>query len=674
MLDRHTPLADRRSRCCARTTAAATPCRPRGSIPSSGTGTPASPRSASRHFDMDRAWTEIETLFAHQWDDGMVPHMVFHEPAPAIFPAPMSGAPAARRRPRASPSRRSPASAVAELCRRERRRCDDRARALLRKARPLARLVLPDPRSRGAKGWSPIIHPWESRDNSVDWDEAFERVPTEGVDALRAQRPQARRSRDAPDQGAVRPLPLAGAALPRARLGLDARPTMRRRSRSSIPASTPSSSARASRSPSWRTRSASTRSPQRNRGLRRARRSTALDRLWSDDARPVPAARPRSRGKLLDSPSIGGLIPVFAPIPQGARSGASRRRSAPSARQVRYLVPSHDPRDPRFDLKRYWRGPVWHVCNYLIADGLRARRRDERRRAHRRRQPRADRAERLCRILRSRATARRSAAAASAGPRRWCSSSCVGSLEASMTTFLERWRGRARSLATFGDSITQALHIEPPEHRWANRLAAALGATPRQSRAQRHGDAGLAGGRRHAARRTTAARATSATCSATTAPTSSPSSTAPTTRATPRRPRPSTTRVSSATIATVLGGPLPPATRPMRSSSAARRICPMPALRSAPRTASPGRSRAEFQRYVGTVEADRRAKPAPTMRPSTSAWPPRAATRSSSPDHVHPNARGPRARSPRSSPRATQLETTDDRDTDTRSTTTPSRC
>jgi lysophospholipase L1-like esterase len=45
-----------------------------------------------------------------------------------------------------------------------------------------------------------------------------------------------------------------------------------------------------------------------------------------------------------------------------------------------------------------------------------------------------------------------------------------------MITFLERWRGRARSLATFGDSITQALHIALPEQRWANRLATRLGA------------------------------------------------------------------------------------------------------------------------------------------------------------------------------------------------------
>jgi lysophospholipase L1-like esterase len=45
-----------------------------------------------------------------------------------------------------------------------------------------------------------------------------------------------------------------------------------------------------------------------------------------------------------------------------------------------------------------------------------------------------------------------------------------------MMTFVERWRGRARSLAAFGDSITQALHIPLPEQRWANRLATMLGA------------------------------------------------------------------------------------------------------------------------------------------------------------------------------------------------------
>ncbi|MEM8553102.1 MAG: hypothetical protein AAGF45_12045, partial [Pseudomonadota bacterium] len=40
------------------------------------------------HFDEARAWTEIETLFAHQWEDGMVPHIVFHEDDDGYFPGP----------------------------------------------------------------------------------------------------------------------------------------------------------------------------------------------------------------------------------------------------------------------------------------------------------------------------------------------------------------------------------------------------------------------------------------------------------------------------------------------------------------------------------------------------------------------------------------------------------
>lgn len=34
------------------------------------------------------AWREIETLFRHQWDDGMVPHIILHEMNDGYFPAP----------------------------------------------------------------------------------------------------------------------------------------------------------------------------------------------------------------------------------------------------------------------------------------------------------------------------------------------------------------------------------------------------------------------------------------------------------------------------------------------------------------------------------------------------------------------------------------------------------
>jgi hypothetical protein len=39
-------------------------------------------------FDRDRAWTEIETLFRAQWDDGFLPHIVFWKDDPGYFPGP----------------------------------------------------------------------------------------------------------------------------------------------------------------------------------------------------------------------------------------------------------------------------------------------------------------------------------------------------------------------------------------------------------------------------------------------------------------------------------------------------------------------------------------------------------------------------------------------------------
>ena len=35
-----------------------------------------------------------------------------------------------------------------------------------------------------------------------------------------------------------------------------------------------------------------------------------------------------------------------------------------------YAVPSHDPKDAEYDGERYWRGPVWLIVNYMIANGL----------------------------------------------------------------------------------------------------------------------------------------------------------------------------------------------------------------------------------------------------------------------------------------------------------------
>jgi len=315
------------------------------------------------HYDMDRAWTEVETLFAHQWADGMVPHMVFHEPAPTYFPG--SDVWGTGRTPPTSGITQLPIAgfAIHQLFRRN----PDAGRA-----RPLLDGLdrwhgwFYRTRDPGRTGLVAVVHPWESRDNTIDWDEAFERVPTDGVmpyerNDLKHADPATRPTKAQYDRylWLVQHFRSLGWD---STLTHDASPfqvvdpgfnaiLIRSCLETAELADALDAPEIAARHRNWA-----------EQGL------VALDGLWSDrHGQYLPFDR--VGGRLSESPSIGGLIPVFAPIPV-SRAAALASTIGSMGREVRYLVPSHAPSDPRFDLKRYWRGPVWLVCNYMIADGL----------------------------------------------------------------------------------------------------------------------------------------------------------------------------------------------------------------------------------------------------------------------------------------------------------------
>ena len=320
------------------------------------------------HFDMDRAWLEVETLMAHQWDDGMVPHIVFHEPDDGYFPGPdiwQSG--------RTVPTTGITQPAVAGFALRKLYdRAENKAAFRLRLAKLLPKVHAwhkwfyrdRDPEGTGLVA---IIHPWESgRDNSVDWDEGLSAVPTEGVAPFtRRDTTHTNPDHRPSDEQYKRYIWLVeyfrGLGWDNAKLH-DASPFLLVdpgingiliRSCDDV-ADLADILGDPVRAAEARTMAAKGRA--------------AMESLWNP-ALEQYACYNRAAGYPQDTPTVGGLLAAIAHVPFD-RAEALARRIALLTERCGYLVPSHDPADNAFDSKRYWRGPTWLVVNYMIAEGL----------------------------------------------------------------------------------------------------------------------------------------------------------------------------------------------------------------------------------------------------------------------------------------------------------------
>lgn len=320
------------------------------------------------YMDESRAWMEIETLFNHQWADGMVPHIIFHKPDDGYFPGPDVW----------STGQKVPTSGITQpavagfAVNRLFERAENR-----QLAEEKARLLLPkiaawhdwfyanrDPHQTGLVA---IIHPWESgRDNSVDWDVAFERVPTEGVMPFVRRDTQHADPDHRPTQAQYERY-IWLVQLFRS-LGWD---NAKLHDASPFQIVDPGFNAILIRSCADLAKLAAIlgedslaakAQKQAEDGL------AALETLWSD-AHQQYLCLDRAVGELVDSLSVGGLLAAFAPLP-AKRITALAARLDEIGKQAKYLVPSHDLNDVKFDQLRYWRGPAWLIVNYMIADGM----------------------------------------------------------------------------------------------------------------------------------------------------------------------------------------------------------------------------------------------------------------------------------------------------------------
>lgn len=323
-------------------------------------------------FDRDRAWRELETLFAAQWDDGFVPHIIFWQDDPGYFPGPTVWAtghqpvtsgitqpPVA-----ASVLRQLWASAVAageaETYRLRLLKLFDQA---LDWHRWFARNRDPDQR-----GVVVAMHPWETgRDNSPEWD-----IPGEPIDVSQVGE-YVRRDTGHLD-AKMRPTKLEYdrylALVQYGRsLGWD---------HARIAASNPFRVAdvgmsmillRANRDlAALATELGRVAEAAELDGLV-ARAEAGIAWLW-DDASGSWCSRDLITGQHSGFVTSASFLSFYAGINDPAKNAAMLGHFDRIGAKVRYMVPSLDPEDPGFQMIRYWRGPVWAVVNYMIGTGL----------------------------------------------------------------------------------------------------------------------------------------------------------------------------------------------------------------------------------------------------------------------------------------------------------------
>ncbi len=93
------------------------------------------------------------------------------------------------------------------------------------------------------------------------------------------------------------------------------------------------------------------------------------DKLWSDEL-GMYACYDMRGGKQIPFKEIGGISPIYAGIPDKQKADLLAKYLQDLHDRGYYLCPSFDVDSPLFDSKRYWRGPVWPQMNWMIHMGL----------------------------------------------------------------------------------------------------------------------------------------------------------------------------------------------------------------------------------------------------------------------------------------------------------------
>ncbi|WP_114943535.1 MGH1-like glycoside hydrolase domain-containing protein [Microvirga calopogonii] len=323
-------------------------------------------------FDVDRAYRELERLIEGQWDDGMIPHIVFHAPSDTYFPGPDVW----------GTRHRVPTSGITQpaVFGMALRHVHEAALAsgttgATERTKPLYQAALRSHRwwltARDPEGLGlvSILHPWESgSDNSPAWDEALARVPTTTTTAIRRKDTghvdASMRPRDEDYQRFIHLVDTYREC------GWDPRRQWAAAPFKVADVQMTAILARATADLMHLAETVGTDEEKAELSRMHERLLAGLARRWRPELSRFVNLDLVS-GKDIETPTQAGFIPLVA------LTLDDRQRTAVVAEVERWLsgmvvgVPSAPSFSPAFEPKRYWRGPVWAVVNWLICDGLR---------------------------------------------------------------------------------------------------------------------------------------------------------------------------------------------------------------------------------------------------------------------------------------------------------------
>ena len=331
------------------------------------------------HFNIERAISEMESLFSGQWANGMIPHIIFHdEHQSTYFPnhdfwqtSVNGGAP---QKPKTSGITQPAVHGFILECLLNRfpenQEVKDFAKTLFPKIVSYHRFLYKH-RDPGKEGLMFIFHPWESgRDNSPLWDESLNRIDVQPGDipdyvrkdldiADSAERPTSyqydryvyllelgkKHRYDGPGIAEESPFLIQDCHM------------------NAILIKSNESLIKIGKQFGWDTAELEEWQQQSIQSYNR--------KLWSEELGMYTGFDLHTQQQLTHK-EIGGLVPLYAGIPTKDQAKRLNEYLVTLSEKGYYLCPSFDPESPFFDSKRYWRGPIWPQMNWMLYHGLAA--------------------------------------------------------------------------------------------------------------------------------------------------------------------------------------------------------------------------------------------------------------------------------------------------------------